>query len=70
MAAKQSRLIDGRAGIELGPNVWLREGVREMTIFADQYDFALTLLLLSDDAGPTWREDEEPDVYDRFAGAR
>lgn len=70
LAAKQSRIVDGRKGVEFGPNVWLREGGREMTIFADQYDFAVTLLLLSDDVGPTWRDEEDPDIYDRFLGAR
>ncbi len=47
--------------------MWLREDVREMTIFADQYDFAISLLMLSNDA-PAW-QGEEPveDVYDRFA---
>jgi hypothetical protein len=41
--------------------------VREMTIFADQYDFAVTLLLLADDAPPIWHDEEvEEDVYDRF----
>ena len=38
-----------------------------MTIFADQYDFALTLLMLTDDAPPFWHEEEhEPDGVDRF----
>jgi hypothetical protein len=38
-----------------------------MTIFADQYDFAVTLLLLADDAPPIWHGEEvEEDVYDRF----
>jgi hypothetical protein len=47
--------------------VWLREDVREVTIFADQYDFAISLLMLSNDA-PAW-QNEEPveDVYDRLA---
>jgi hypothetical protein len=45
----------------------LREDVREMTIFADQYDFAISLLLLADDVRPTWHDEEsEEDVYDRF----
>ena len=38
-----------------------------MTVFADQYDFAISLLLLSDDASPAWQGEEvEPDVVDRF----
>ena len=43
-------MVDGRAGIDLPAGVWLREDVREMTIFADQYDFAISLLMLSNDA--------------------
>jgi hypothetical protein len=69
LAGRADRLIDGRTGVDLPAGVWLREEVREMTIFADQYDFAISLLMLSNDA-PAW-QDEEPieDVYDRFAGA-
>jgi IrrE N-terminal-like domain len=68
LAGRADRLVDGRAGIDLPAGVWMREDVREMTIFADQYDFAISLLMLSNDA-PAW-QDEEPveDVYDRFAG--
>jgi hypothetical protein len=34
---------DGRASVELPAGVWFFEPVREMTIFAEQYDFAITL---------------------------
>ncbi|MGD0533386.1 MAG: hypothetical protein ABSA62_14250 [Methyloceanibacter sp.] len=64
-------LGDGRAGIEHASGVWLREPVRETTIFAEQYDFSLSLLLLEDarfvfhdEGGP------EPDTYDRFVLAQ
>ena len=50
-------LIDGRASIDHVPGVWFREPVHEMTLFAEQYDFAISLLLL-DDAAPFG---EEPD---------
>lgn len=67
LAARQDRLIDGRVGIEVPAGVWLREPVREMTVFADQYDFAISLLLLGDDTSPAWQGEEvEPDVVDRF----
>jgi hypothetical protein len=68
LAGRADRLVDGRAGIDLPAGVWLREDVREMTIFADQYDFAISLLMLSNDS-PAWQE-EEPveDVYDRLSG--
>jgi hypothetical protein len=35
--------------------------------FADQYDFAISLLLLGDDTFPAWHGEEvERDVFDRF----
>lgn len=67
LAARQDRLVDGRAGVDVAEGVWLREPVREMTVFADQYDFAISLLLLQDDAWPAWHgEETETDVFDRF----
>ena len=73
LAGRQDRLVDGRTGIDVPAGVWLREDVREMTIFADQYDFAVSLLMLADDAPPIWHDEEsEQDMYDRFTagGAR
>jgi hypothetical protein len=67
LAGRQDRLVDGRTGIDVPAGGWLREDVREMTIFADQYDFAVSLLMLPDDAPPTWHDEEsEQDVCDRF----
>jgi hypothetical protein len=67
LAARQDRLFDGRAGVDVAEGVWLREPVREMTVFADQYDFAISLLLLQDDVWPAWHgEETETDVFDRF----
>ena len=60
LAGRQDTIIDGRAGIELGANVWFPEPVREMTIFAEQYDFAVTLLLLENRDGYT-QFDAEPE---------
>ena len=54
LAGLRDKSIDGRAGIELPAGVWLDEAVHEMTIFADQYDFAITLLLLGNDAPSRW----------------
>jgi hypothetical protein len=50
LAARQDLLVDGRAGIDLPVGTWFNEPVREMTIFAEQYDFVLSLLLLPNDA--------------------
>jgi hypothetical protein len=71
LAARQDRLVNGRIGLDIPAGVWFNEEVREMTVFADQYDFAVTLLMLADDYVPRWQE--EPigeDTYDRFMSAR
>lgn len=70
LAARQDGLIDGRAGVVLPPGVWFPEEVREMTIFSEQYDFAISLLLLENRQGYAWEPQEESDTYDRFAASR
>ncbi len=68
LANRQDMIVDGRAGIELPAGVWFREPVREMTIFAEQYDFAVTLLLLENQYRYTQLDREpEEDVFDRFS---
>jgi hypothetical protein len=60
-------LVNGRAGVDLPAGVWFPEDVREMTIFAEQYDFVVTLLMLEDrDHFVPIASDAEEDVYDRF----
>jgi len=68
LPSRHELLVDGRATIDHPRGVWLREPAREMVILAEQYDFALSLLLLLDDAAPTFFEEAEPepDTYDRF----
>jgi hypothetical protein len=67
LACRQDTLVDGRAGVELPAGVWFAEPAREMTIFAEQYDFAVTLLLLENRDSYTQLDREpEEDVYDRF----
>jgi hypothetical protein len=48
LAATRHLLTDGRTSVLHGPGVWFPEEVREMTIFSEQYDFVVTLLLLED----------------------
>jgi hypothetical protein len=70
LVGRQDMIVDGHVGVELAGGVWFPEPVREMTIFAEQYDFAVTLLLLEKRDGYV-RLSAEPDVYDRFmSGAR
>jgi hypothetical protein len=68
LAARQDLLVDGRTGVEHGAGVWLREPAREMTIFSEQYDFVISLLLL-EDARPFSVQEAESDVdtYDKLA---
>jgi hypothetical protein len=67
LASRLEMVVDGRAGVELPAGVWFSEPVREMTIFAEQYDFAVSLLLLENRYGYV-QLDQEPveDAYDRF----
>ena len=67
LAARQDLLVNGRTGLDHDAGVWLREPAREMTIFAEQYDFAISLLLL-DDARPFAPFEAEPelDTYEKM----
>jgi hypothetical protein len=67
LAAQPDRLDDGRGLLDHDPGIWFREPVREMTVFAERYDFSISLLVLADDA-PAFQHDEgdELDTYDRF----
>jgi hypothetical protein len=71
LAATQDQLVDSRAGLLHGPGVWFDEEVREMTIFSEQYDFTITVLLLEDrDRYFQLDPDPEQDTYDRFTSQR
>lgn len=48
LAARQDMLVDNRIGVDHDAGVWLNEPVREMTIFSEQYEFVISLLLLED----------------------
>ncbi len=58
LAARQDMTFDNRAGMNLPPGVWFPEEVKEMTVFSEQYDMIVTLLLLGA-AEPRW-----PDRHD------
>lgn len=68
IVGRQDLLVDGKVGINHGPGVWFREPVREMTVFAEQYDFAVSLLLLEDQT-PFFHFDADPesDTVDRMS---
>jgi len=66
LAATRDQLAPGRAGLEQGPGVWFGEPVREMTIFSEQYDFTISLLLLENREGYVPIEQPDEDTFDRF----
>jgi hypothetical protein len=67
LAARQDMLADGRSGVDLPVGIWFPEAVREMTIFAEKYDFVVTLLLLENrDRWMALDPEDEEDTYDRF----
>ncbi|MET3649830.1 ImmA/IrrE family metallo-endopeptidase [Phyllobacterium ifriqiyense] len=65
-AATQDLLIDGRVGVSHPAGVWFQERVHEMTIFSEQYDFAISLLTLEDRERFELDEELLSDTYDRF----
>lgn len=66
LAATQDLLIDGRTGVKHGPRVWFPEPVHEMSIFAEQYDIVISLLVLENEE-PVWQAEEpEEDTFDRI----
>ena len=67
MVGRRTSDHNARAGVDLPAGVWFGEEVREMTVFAEQYDFAVSLLLLPDQRRYDVLEAEsEGDVFDRF----
>jgi hypothetical protein len=66
LAATQDMLVDGRVGIKHGGGVWFREPVHEMTVFAEQYDFVISLLMLENDGGAWQAEEAQEDTLDRM----
>lgn len=70
IVGRQDLLVDGKIGVDHGAGVWFGEPVREMTIFAEQYDFAVSLLLLEDQTRRN-RLDVEPeqDIFAKISPA-
>jgi hypothetical protein len=60
-------LSEGRGSVEHGSGVWFPEPTREITVLAEQYDFALSLLVLGNTPPRFISEaDEESDAFDRM----
>ncbi len=66
--AAQRHMVEGRKGLVAhDEGIWFKEPCKEMVLFSDQYDFAISLLHLGD-APSRFELDEEPveDTYDRM----
>jgi len=67
LPVKQDLLVDGRASFDHGKGIWFREPVRKMTIFAEQYDVSVSLLVLEDSATiVSFESESESDTYDNM----
>ncbi len=69
LASQPSLLVEGRGMIDHAKNVWFSEPARELALFAEHYDFTVSLLLLDDHASFISPNLEEPDTYDKFVPA-
>jgi hypothetical protein len=54
LAARRDMLLDNRTGVLHRPGVWFPEEVREMTVFSEQYDMVISLLLLGEAPDRRW----------------
>lgn len=68
LPVRGAQFSDGRTVVDHPPGVWFQEPVREIALVAEQYDFAMSLLLLDDEKA--WfpsKDEEEFDTYDKMA---
>jgi hypothetical protein len=71
VAARQDLLADSRGGVMHPAGVWFPEEAREMTIFAEQYDFTISLLQLENrERYVTLQPEQEEDAYNRLITGR
>lgn len=62
IAARSNAVESPRDGTELPAGVWFNEPCREMAVFSEQYDFAISVLQLpNDDGRPRSEKDEDED---------
>jgi hypothetical protein len=52
LAARPNMVLSGTEAADHDANIWFAEPVTEMVVLAEQYDFAISLLLLPDDPPP------------------
>jgi Zn-dependent peptidase ImmA (M78 family) len=63
---RRELLSDGTGSIDHEADVWFPEPVSEITLLAEQYDFAISLLLLEDRGSGRHAEVSELDVFDQI----
>ena len=68
LAAQREVAEKNNRVLEIDTGIWLKEPCEEMVLFADQYNFTISLLHL-DEATSDFESNEknEPDAYDRIA---
>ena len=68
LAAQREAAEKNNRVLEIDTGIWLKEPCEEMVLFADQYNFTISLLHL-DEATSDFESNEknEPDAYDRIA---
>lgn len=67
LPVRGTQFSDGRTMVDHRPGVWFPEPVREVALIAEQYDFAMSLLLLEDEKPwPRSEDDVEFDTFDKM----
>lgn len=65
LPVRQDLLVDGRGSMDHDGGIWFSEPAREMTVHAEQHDFAISLLMLEDSRRLVGLEEEpETDTFD------
>lgn len=69
LAANPSEFLGGQGEQKHDSGIWFGEPVKELALYAEQYDFTVSLLMMENEAPRRsfGAEDDEPDTFDRFA---
>lgn len=67
VVARESIIASPREGTELPAGVWFAEPCAEITIFSENYDFAVSLLQLQNDIGRSYVNDDDEEQTEDLA---
>ncbi|MYE61336.1 MAG: hypothetical protein F4235_04705 [Candidatus Dadabacteria bacterium] len=68
LAAERKVAEKNNGVLEIDAGVWLKEPCEEMVLFADRYNFTISLLHLDEaTSGFESNKENEPDAYDKIA---